>query len=125
MARIIVIEDEELVRYTLKVTLESVGHQVFEACNGREGLAVIDREPCDMIITDIIMPEMEGIETIAAIRSRFADLPIIAVSGGGRIGNMDFLKAAQELGATTILPKPFEPDELINVVDRFLTKVMI
>ena len=125
MARIIVIEDEELVRYTLKVTLESVGHQVFEACNGREGLAVIDREPCDMIITDIIMPEMEGIETIAAIRNRFPDLPIIAVSGGGRIGNMDFLKAAQELGATTILPKPFEPDELINVVDRFLTKVMI
>lgn len=123
MARIIVIEDEELVRYTIKLTLESVGHTVLEATNGREGLALLDQTTCDLVITDIIMPEMEGIETIAGMRSRTANLPIIAVSGGGRIGNMDFLKAAKELGATTILPKPFEPDELLELVDRYLAEV--
>lgn len=123
MAKIIVIEDEELVRYTLKLTLESVGHEVWEACNGREGVALVESTPCDLVITDIIMPEMEGIETISTLRSKSGQLPIIAVSGGGRIGNMDFLKAAKELGATTILPKPFEPDELLELVDRFLEKV--
>ena len=70
----------------------------------------------DLVITDIIMPDQEGIQTITEMRAAKPDAKIIAISGGGRIGNTDFLKIAQVLGAMAVIPKPFDLDELMMTV---------
>ena len=125
MARILIIDDEELVRVTLRQILEDAGHQVAEAVDGRQGTDLHEKlscsgEPVDLIITDIVMPEQEGIETILEIRRGNSDVKIIAISGGGRRGDLGYLKLAQELGADGSLPKPFGPDELLTAVDNAL-----
>jgi CheY-like chemotaxis protein len=100
--------------------LTAAGHQVSAAENGRVGLERMRREDCDLVIADIIMPEMEGMETITVIRREFPDLPIIAMSGGGRIGNLDYLESARLLGVAATIPKPFTQEELCRVVDSVL-----
>ena len=84
MARILIIEDEELVRFSLADTILLAGHEVLEARNGQEGLKVLDEEPVEIVITDIIMPVMEGVQTTIEIRRSHPTLKIIAISGGGR-----------------------------------------
>ena len=98
MARILVIDDEELARFTLREILEAAGHEVVEAANGNEGTAFQRANPCDIVITDMIMPEKEGLETIVELKGEYPDLKIIAISGGGRTRNLDFLKLAGEFG---------------------------
>jgi CheY-like chemotaxis protein len=120
MAKILIIDDEELVRLTVRQTLELAGHTVMEASNGVDGMDMYTRHQPDVVITDIIMPEKEGIETIKELRRARADLPIIAVSGGGRTGNMNFLEMAARLGATRAIHKPFDVDELPALVDEVL-----
>lgn len=122
MACILVVDDEELVRVTLRQMLEKAGHEVFEATNGDEALRAFDehKDKADLVITDIIMPEKDGIETIAALRKQKPDLKIIAISGGGRTGNMDFLDIAKKFGASDILAKPFEKEQVLNVVNKVL-----
>ena len=120
MARILVIDDEELVRYTLRAILESADHEVVEAKDGNEGIASCKAHPADLVITDIIMPEKEGMETIIELRHAYPDVKIVAISGGGRIGSSDYLKLAQKLGADEIMPKPFQMDEVLSMVRRVL-----
>lgn len=120
MARILVIDDEDLVRLTVRQTLELAGHTVVEASNGRDGIDMFKAHKPDLVVTDLIMPEMEGIETIAQLRRAQADLRIIAMSGGGRTGNMNFLDMAERLGASRILGKPFDVDEFAAIVDEVL-----
>ncbi len=120
MARILVIDDEELVRFTLKQALEKAGHEVVEAADGNDGIAVCRRSPVDLIITDIIMPEKEGIETIVELRRDDPDVKIIAISGGGRIGTKDYLELAQRFGARQVLRKPFGRQELLDAVQETL-----
>lgn len=120
MARILVIDDEEMVRYTTETVLRDAGYRVSTAENGRVGLERMREEDCDLVITDIIMPEMEGMETIQIIRQEFPDLPIIAMSGGGRIGNLDYLESAKLLGVVATIPKPFTREELCLAVDTVL-----
>lgn len=120
MARILVIDDEQLARFTMREILESAGHGVVEAKNGAEGIAFQRAHPFDVIITDIIMPEKEGVQTIIELRRDFPTLPIVAVSGGGRMRNLDFLKVAEQYGAKKILSKPFSVDELLTVVEACL-----
>jgi len=121
MARILVVDDEEFARFTMREILEDAGHDVAEAVNGVEGLALQKARPFDIIITDIIMPEKEGVQTIIELRRDFPELPVIAVSGGGRTRNLDFLKIAKEHGAKRILPKPFSEEQLLEAVDACLT----
>jgi DNA-binding response OmpR family regulator len=83
---------------------------------------MFERASPQLVITDIIMPNKEGIETIMAIRSRGSKTPIIAISGGGRIGNADFLQMASRLGANEILAKPFNPQELVAAARRLLSE---
>jgi len=90
------------------------------ASDGVRGLRMFRSEQPDLVITDIIMPEKEGIETIREIRGDCPDAKIIAISGGGRIGNMDFLKVAEKVGASEIIAKPFDPTGLGNIVSRCL-----
>lgn len=121
MARILVVDDEELARFTLREILEGAGHEVVEATNGNEALANQKAHPFDLIITDIIMPEKEGVETIIELKRDYPNLKIIAISGGGRTRNLDFLNLAEEFGADKILPKPFSEQELLERVNECLS----
>lgn len=123
MARILVVDDEDLVRLTLRQMLEAAGHVVFEAANGRDGVALQAEQPVDLVLTDIIMPDQEGIETIVQLRRKNPRLKIIAISGGGRMKNMDFLKIAANVGADATLAKPFSTRELTEAVNRCLERV--
>ncbi len=116
MARILIIDDEDELRSMLRQMLEQAGHEVAEAVNGAEGIELYERDTHDLIITDIIMPEKEGVETIIALRRADPDLPIIAISGGGRLEATDFLTMTKKLGARRTLSKPFRRDQLLEAV---------
>jgi DNA-binding response OmpR family regulator len=116
MARILVIEDEELARWTIRDILEAEGYQVAEAADGEEGLALQKARPADLVVTDIIMPNKDGVATIIEMRKAFPTLPIIAVSGGGRTKNLDFLRFAEEFGANRVLVKPFPAEALVAAI---------
>jgi len=120
MSRILVIDDDEIVRDTLRLVLTGAGHQVALAGDGKAGLKAFSELSPDLVITDILMPEKEGMETIGDIRRITGATPIIAISGGGRIGNMDFLAAAQHFGADRTFAKPFEPDQVLDAVSELL-----
>jgi DNA-binding response OmpR family regulator len=114
--KILVIDDDELVRRTVMKILRSDGHEVVCAADGSAGMALFRTEAPEMVITDIIMPEQEGIETILAIRRENPRARIIAISGGGQFGNVEVLKMAQLLGADDIIAKPFRAHDLLSAV---------
>jgi len=116
--KILVIDDDHLVRYALSKILLGAGYEVVTASDGKRGMAVLRAEHPDVVITDIIMPEQEGIDTIIQIRRERPAAKIIAISGGGRIRNIDFLEMAQSLGASDVLAKPFEVDDLLSCLIR-------
>ncbi|HSR66976.1 MAG TPA: response regulator [Acidobacteriota bacterium] len=122
MARILLIDDEDMTRAMLRQALEMKGHEVHEASNGDEALRVHRKTPCPLVITDILMPEKEGLETIVELRRDHPDLKIIAMSGGGSAGNLNFLETAGKLGAQATLQKPFELAALFKTVDSLLEK---
>ena len=117
MARILVIDDEELVRASMRMILEAAGHEVAEAENGEQGIDRHRERRFDIVITNILMPHKEGIETILELRRDFASLKIIAISGGGRTRNLDYLEQARKLGADVTLAKPFSNEQLLESVD--------
>jgi CheY-like chemotaxis protein len=121
MARILVIDDDEDVRAVLRGVLEQAGHEVVVAANGVEGIDAFRRLAADLVITDIVMPEKEGIETIRDLVEEFPNARIVAMSGGGKRLNRDnALFTASEIGAYKILRKPFEPSELLSSVQMAL-----
>ena len=117
---ILVIDDEQLIRLQIRNALELEGFTVHEAANGNEGLARIAESVPDVVITDILMPDKEGIETILELRRTHPKIRIIAISGGGRTGNKDFLRTAKHLGADRTLAKPFGLAELLRLVREML-----
>jgi DNA-binding response OmpR family regulator len=120
MATILLIEDEQMLIDTLEIVLSKAGHQVVTAGNGVIGLEKFGESRPDLVITDIIMPEKEGLDTISEIRERDKTVPILAYSGGGRTKNFDFLRMADRLGATEVLRKPFSTEDFIAAVTRCL-----
>lgn len=116
MTKVLVIEDEEMVRSTIKQILEKAGYEVEVAENGKLGLEQQELNPADIVVTDIIMPEKDGVETTIELRSRFPNTKIVAVSGGGRVRNLSFLEHAKQMGADVILPKPFTREELLGAI---------
>ena len=120
MGKILVIDDEDQIRAMLRQALESSGHEVLEAINGKEGVRIYQEQPADLVITDILMPEKEGIETIMVLKQAHPGMPILAISGGGRSGAMDFLDMARALGADEALQKPFRRAELLEAVNRLI-----
>lgn len=120
MAHILVVDDEAQIRAMLKQTLEKEGHEVFTAANGVEALKLTQENTIDLVITDIIMPEKEGIETILELKRTFPTIQIIAISGGGRIDPMTHLKMAKNLGARYVFKKPVKRDELLSAVRDLL-----
>lgn len=104
----------------LRLALMHHGHSVVEARNGREGVGLFAGADADIVITDIVMPEMEGIELISEMRRREPRVKIIAISGGGRNSPADYLQLAKMLGASRVLAKPFSNDALITAVSEVL-----
>jgi CheY-like chemotaxis protein len=104
VTKILVIDDDAIVRKTIVQILEQDGYQVLSAEDGARGMVLFRSEQPDLVITDIIMPEQEGIQTITEMRRAKPDAKIIAISGGGRIGNTDFLQIALVLGAMDVVP---------------------
>ena len=121
MARIMVIDDEPLICEMLQVVLSRAGHDVLTASNGIEALHLIGEDGAvELVIADIVMPEMDGLETIVQLRKRHPGLKVIAISGGSRIGNADFLAMAERLGASETFYKPLDNDELLVAIGRCL-----
>jgi CheY-like chemotaxis protein len=120
MARILLIDDDDDLRTMLSLTLAHFGHTVVEARNGKEGLALLPSAQADLVITDIVMPEKEGIETITELRKNCPKLKIIAMSGGGRGNAGDYLHTAKFMGATKVLAKPFTNDLLQAAISELL-----
>jgi len=119
MTKILVIDDDALLRVTMAATLSTKGHAVVEAGNGLDGVAEARRQRPDLVIVDTIMPEQDGIETLIRLRASHPHLPVLAI-GGGRARDLDFLALATSMGATATLAKPFVPQALIELVDRCL-----
>ena len=117
---ILVIDDDETIRELLRAILEREGYRVLEAPDGGEGLKQFTETPTDLVITDLIMPGKEGIETIRDLRRKFPDVKIIAVSGGGRIGPDSYLKMAKGVGALRTLSKPFDRTVLLETVEEVI-----
>lgn len=120
MARIIVIDDDDAIRLSLKLALEDADHHVEAAANGEEGMTRFRTNPADLVITDIFMPEKEGLETIDEIKRHCPQTKIIAISGGGSMDPEDYLEIAKRVGADRSLFKPFDIQLLVATVDDLL-----
>ena len=120
MKRILIIDDDDQFLSMLRQMLERNGYRIVEASNGKEGIKLYRENPTDLIITDLIMPEKEGIESIIELRQDFPDVKIIAISGGGRINPNQYLSMAKTFGANYTFAKPFERKELLHAVGELL-----
>ncbi len=118
--RILVVDDDAQVLALLKAILEREGYAVDAVSDGIRAVAVFDPAVHDLVITDIVMPEKEGIETIMDLRTRRADLPVIAISGGGRIGPEDYLSWVRRCGVRHTFTKPVPREELLAAVAELL-----
>ncbi len=121
MARIIVVEDDPQVRAMLRETLQQEGHDIVEASNGKECVTLYRENPAELVITDIIMPEQDGVETIHSLRREHPGVRIIAISGGSPNIRGDYLLGtANALGAVRAFHKPVDMNELINAIKDVL-----
>ncbi len=121
MSRILVIDDDPAVRAAVARVLVAAGHQVNQAADGRLALEALRHEPVDLVITDLLMPEIDGIEMIVAVRQQFPALPVIAMSGA--IPNADlYLGIATNLGVRHTLAKPFNAEKLLHAVNQTLER---
>jgi CheY-like chemotaxis protein len=133
MPTALIIDDEPGVRAALGRTLERAGFEVRFAADGAAGLQSYRSDPADLVITDIIMPQANGVETIKAIRAEFPGARILAISGGGNFGPITwqpgaittaaYLAAASKAGADGMLTKPFDRDELLREVRRMFANM--
>lgn len=121
MALVLVIDDNAQMRRLARRILSSAGHSVLEAEDGERGMVLLCKERPSLVITDLVMPNKEGLETIREIREISPELKVIAMSGGdlGSGGKL-YLHLAEQLGADAILAKPFRASELLNTVTRTL-----
>lgn len=117
----LVVDDEETLRKVTSIVLERAGHRVFTASSGSEALRILEREPVDLVISDIVMPDTDGIELMREIRTKFPNMKIISMSGGGNYLTASLcLKLAGQMGASVILNKPFTSDQLLESVAQAL-----
>jgi YesN/AraC family two-component response regulator len=118
--RILVIDDESEIRKLFIQKLAGIGCEIIEACDGKEGLKLYHENRPDLVITDLVMPEKEGIEMITELKREFPNVKIIAISGGGRNIPDAYLQIAKNLGAERTFSKPIDWPELIKTVRELL-----
>ena len=114
MPRILIIDDDAAVRATIRHLLERAGYEILEAGDGREGSRMLDG--VDLVITDLLMPEVDGVNLLGMIRREGLTVPVIAMSGGGKVDSKSYLDVARALGAFATIAKPFELDHLLSTV---------
>ncbi|HZK89397.1 MAG TPA: response regulator [Stellaceae bacterium] len=119
--KILVIDDDDRLRRLVEKVLTLGGHEVLAAANGAEGMAIFRKESPEIVVTDIVMPEQEGLGTIMMMRRECPKARIIAMSGGGRVGNLDVLGAAHALGSDEVIAKPFLPRDLLDLINRLVS----
>lgn len=115
--RILVVDDHAFFREAVKSVLQQLGHAVAGAVNGADAVAQLEAEFFDVVLVDVFMPEKDGLETIMDLRSRFPEIRIVAMSGGGVAHAEDALKLAAQLGAAQVLKKPFTQADLVAVLE--------
>jgi CheY-like chemotaxis protein len=120
MARILIIDDDQMVLNMLRQVLEGAKHTVVEAANGEVAMRLWREQPADLIVTDILMPEKDGLEVIRELRRECPTVKVIALSGGSRKVHFDALDVARRFGAVATLEKPFELKELLAAVESVL-----
>jgi len=121
MSRILLVDDDDSFRKMLRITLVKMGYKVIEARDGKEAMTMFKQEQPDLVLTDLLMPKQDGLETIHALRQRDPDAKIIAMSAGGGY-TADLLKMGQQMGANRVLRKPFPHDELAAMLIELLGK---
>ncbi len=120
MARILVIDDDSHIREMLRFLFESEGHEVMEAPEGEAAMSLHLQSPADLIVTDILMPGKEGVQTIIEFRREFPEIKIIAISGGGIVGPALYLDLAEKFGAQKSFTKPLDVDKLMVAAQELL-----
>ncbi|MCZ6799708.1 MAG: response regulator [Nitrospirae bacterium] len=118
--KILVIDDAADICTSFQERLTIEGYQVWTAPNGRKGLQLYHDHSFDLVITDVLMPELDGLEVVRTLRRFSTTLPIIVMSGGGN-RDLDFLMEAKEFGATRTISKPFHPDKLVAMIHTLLS----
>ncbi len=121
MANVLLIDDDEMLRTVLAIAMEQAGHTVLQAEDGQRGVELSRTTVIDIVITDLIMPVQEGVETIMTLRRERPRLPIIAISGGVSNSKL-YLDIAGKIGAKRMLPKPFAPRQLVALIDEILSE---
>lgn len=120
MARILVVDDDAIIRRMLRKALQQAGHEVVEAQNGEEAIRLQQASQAELVITDMLMPETDGVEVIMELRRQAPRLKIIAMSGGGHFGQTETLDVAMPLGAMSTLRKPFRLELMLETVEKAL-----
>jgi DNA-binding response OmpR family regulator len=121
MANVLLIDDDEMLRTVLAIAMEQAGHKVLQADDGQKGVELSRTASVDIVITDLIMPVQEGVETIMTLRRERPRLPIIAISGGVSNSKL-YLDIAGKIGAKRMLPKPFAPRQLVALIEEILNE---
>jgi CheY-like chemotaxis protein len=120
MATVLFVDDNPELVELHSTYLREMGYTVATAHDGEAAMGVLEHQPVDLLVTDVVMPGKEGFETIIAVRTKFPKLPIIAISGGGRVGARDYLTLAASMGAKATLAKPFSASTLHREVQHLL-----
>jgi DNA-binding NtrC family response regulator len=120
VARILVVDDDGAIRGAIRKVLTLEGFEVIESMNGRDAIASYRAQPVELVITDIWMPDKDGLEVIRELRQISPDLPMIAMSGGSSRDQLDFLHHAEAFGACKVFQKPFKIEELVQSVKQFI-----
>ena len=117
---ILLVDDDEQFCAMLSEALTGEGFQVREASDGRQGIKLYEEQPAHIVISDLIMPEKEGLEMIVEMKRLHAGVKVIAISGGGRGSSQNYLKMAKAFGAQIVLPKPFSHREIVEAINQVL-----
>ncbi len=121
MAKVLVVDDEDNMRFIIREMLEQDSHEVSEATSGAEAMVEFRRAPVALIITDLVMPDKNGLDLIMDIKQNFPDVNILAISGGGGVnGRFDYIPIAELIGASSVMRKPFKLTELREKVKSML-----
>ena len=118
MARILLVDDNIELLNVMSLVLISAGHQLHAVANGRDAMRSAEKNGFDLVITDIFMPEKDGLEVITALREKFPGIPVLAISGGIRLDALEYLEIARKLGAVQVLSKPFTTAQLLESVGQ-------
>ena len=120
MAQILVVDDDPNILRNVREILEEEGHEVREALSGEAAMEILAGAPVDLIVSDLYMPAMDGIEILIRLHDEYPGVPLVAMSGGGRMAKQELLRDASMLGAVATLEKPFTVEQLIDIVNGAL-----